>query len=221
MRHIRSFLPPTLLFAATALAADFWTAKPYGEWTDKDVQKMMSDSPWARPVRVQLTTQDAGGGEGAGNEEGGGPDEGAAKQTLHAIWNGKTMRMAQVRQRVLKGDTADEVRDKAFIESAPADSYVIVLQALGFRPLTKVSEADLQAATKLTVGKKDGRAIAPSKVVKPEEAKGFVAVFTFPKGDKPIVASDGQVSFETKVGKYPVAAKFSLADMMSGSDLDL
>lgn len=35
-------------------ATDFWLAKPYTEWSDKDIRKIMSDSPWARSVSVTL-----------------------------------------------------------------------------------------------------------------------------------------------------------------------
>lgn len=219
MMKSRTVLVTLLLSPAFAVAADFWVQKPYGEWTEKEVQKLMSDSPWARPARITLTTQDAGGGGGAGDDDGG-PDEGNGKLTLHVIWIGKTMRMAQVRKGILSGGAADEARDKATIDGGSPDSYVVILQAIGFAPITKISEADLQAATKLVVGKKGGREVSPSKVTKPPEARGSVVVFTFPR-EPAITAADGTVAFESKVGKYPISVKFDLADMTSGSDLDL
>ncbi len=42
------------LFAAPP-PADFWTAKDYTEWTEREAQRMLSDSPWARPVDVRAT----------------------------------------------------------------------------------------------------------------------------------------------------------------------
>lgn len=48
--------------AALALwAAEVWQSKPYTDWTDKDIQKIMSDSPWAKKVSVALSM---GGGPG-------------------------------------------------------------------------------------------------------------------------------------------------------------
>src|SRR5512143_1506815 len=46
------------LFAALApavlWAADVWEAKPFEEWTDKDLRKVVNNSPWARPTRAVL-----------------------------------------------------------------------------------------------------------------------------------------------------------------------
>jgi len=33
-------------------AADAWQSKPYTEWSDKDVARVVNNSPWAREVRV-------------------------------------------------------------------------------------------------------------------------------------------------------------------------
>ena len=38
-----------LLFAFGLWAADFWQ-KPYTQWSDKDTEKMMTNSPWAQAV---------------------------------------------------------------------------------------------------------------------------------------------------------------------------
>lgn len=51
MNLSRSFLIPSipvllLLFSVTTPAQ--WDKKPYAEWTDKDAQKLLNDSPWAR-----------------------------------------------------------------------------------------------------------------------------------------------------------------------------
>ena len=55
-----------LLTAVCLFAADFW-AKPYTEWSDKDIQKMLSNSPWAKPVAVSMGE---GGGERGGKGRG-------------------------------------------------------------------------------------------------------------------------------------------------------
>src|SRR5882724_9457197 len=40
------------VFVLASSAADFWTAKPYTEWTDKEAAKLLSNSPWAHSVAV-------------------------------------------------------------------------------------------------------------------------------------------------------------------------
>lgn len=49
-----------LAIAALALASDVWKSKPYQQWDQKDVQKVMSDSPWAKVVQVDATWQKGG-----------------------------------------------------------------------------------------------------------------------------------------------------------------
>src|SRR5580692_7420975 len=68
-----------MFLAGLALwAADIWV-KPYTEWTDKDVQKIMSDSPWAKKVTVTFEAGRGGGGGGTapGKSRPGGPEGGA------------------------------------------------------------------------------------------------------------------------------------------------
>jgi hypothetical protein len=52
----------TLGLGAIALtAADFWQSKKFTEWSDKEVQKILRDSPWARPGEVRLEGMGGGG----------------------------------------------------------------------------------------------------------------------------------------------------------------
>ena len=52
-------------------AADVWVAKPFTDWTDKDIQKIMTDSPWAKHVTVTLPGGFGGGAIAPGGAEGG------------------------------------------------------------------------------------------------------------------------------------------------------
>jgi hypothetical protein len=40
------------LLAISLPAADFWQSKPFTEWTDKDIQKILAASPWVHQVTV-------------------------------------------------------------------------------------------------------------------------------------------------------------------------
>jgi hypothetical protein len=69
------------LFFLAALwlgAADFWQKKKYTDWTPKEAQQMVKDSPWARPVSVRLDTggRNTGSGGGRGGKGGGGGGRG-------------------------------------------------------------------------------------------------------------------------------------------------
>jgi hypothetical protein len=63
------------LFALCIWAADFWTTKPFTDWTDKEVQKVLTDSPWVGKI-----TMSSGGGGGAPPAAGGGGGGGGGKR---------------------------------------------------------------------------------------------------------------------------------------------
>jgi hypothetical protein len=52
-------------------AADFWEKKKFSQWSPKEVQKILRDSPWARPVQVHLQGPSVGGAGGRGRRGGG------------------------------------------------------------------------------------------------------------------------------------------------------
>ncbi|MGC8794704.1 MAG: hypothetical protein ACP5U2_15075 [Bryobacteraceae bacterium] len=61
-----------ILGAAASGAAEFWEKKKYSEWTDKEVRKMLNDSPWARPVEIRLAAMGGPAAGGGGRRRGGG-----------------------------------------------------------------------------------------------------------------------------------------------------
>ncbi len=62
-----------LLLSAMALwAADFWQTKPFTDWDAKEIQKILTDSPWARKVFVPLPGGGPGGPQSLGGGGGGG-----------------------------------------------------------------------------------------------------------------------------------------------------
>jgi hypothetical protein len=67
----------SLFGGAVALwAADFWQTKPFTDWDQKEAQKVLTDSPWAKKLSISLpgNPQSTGkGGGGRGGRGGGGP----------------------------------------------------------------------------------------------------------------------------------------------------
>jgi hypothetical protein len=51
---MRKWVWTTLLFVPLAFAGDFWKEKPPSEWSDKDVKKLLTNSPWAKQASVDL-----------------------------------------------------------------------------------------------------------------------------------------------------------------------
>src|SRR5579864_5354751 len=52
----------SLLFVALAYAGDVWKAKPYKQWEEKDVRKILMDSPWVKTANVDANWRKSGGG---------------------------------------------------------------------------------------------------------------------------------------------------------------
>ena len=69
-----------IVVGAALAAADFWDEKDFTTWSDKEVEKMLSDSPWSRRVTIAIRGQgdrgsgDLFGGAGGGGGRGGGRD---------------------------------------------------------------------------------------------------------------------------------------------------
>ena len=53
MKAIRLLLMVTLLPVVALGADDAWKSKPYQQWDTKDVQKVLTDSPWSRSVHME------------------------------------------------------------------------------------------------------------------------------------------------------------------------
>jgi len=64
---MKKLLASLVVFACCLGAADFWQSKPSSDWSDKDLQKMISNSPWARPFSVSMSGPTPPGGNVAGN----------------------------------------------------------------------------------------------------------------------------------------------------------
>src|SRR5262245_22517035 len=52
MKTLKVLLIVWSLVAAVASAAAVWDTKPYSEWSDKDVEKLLTESPWAGKATI-------------------------------------------------------------------------------------------------------------------------------------------------------------------------
>jgi len=215
------FLFIVLTFATLALASDPpWKGKPYDQWTDKDLEKIFTDSPWSRIGMVTrtwtpLTSKDAPTGQ-AGGPAGGaqpntpmspgrpgvarGPSESGAggaasgdELRFNVYWaSSRIMRAASARKSVLHGGQQDA--DVTKYASEPQEEYQVVLQSEDMAPFFRHDEQFFQANSFLDV-KKNKQKISPSHVRYERDEKGLVAaaVFFFPKktaAGEPTVPSD-------------------------------
>jgi len=240
-----AFIFASLVFLAVALASDPpWKGKPYDQWTDKDLEKIFTDSPWARIGTVTRTwaplTSKEGAGGGAqptspmpGARPGGpggvappsGSDAGAAatgdELRFNVYWaSSRIMRAASARKSVLHGGKQDV--DVAKYAGEPQEEYQIVVQSEDMAPFVRHDESFYQANSFLDV-KKTKQKISPSHVRYESDEKGLVAaaVFSFPKktaaGEPTVPSGEKNVEFNCKIEGSRLRVNFDPQKMVDQS----
>jgi len=246
-RTTRSRISAALFLSALSLAAaDVWIAKPYTAWSDKDIRKIMTDSPWSKTVSVTLPITldgsflraragmpapngpgiaESGGGLGAGQSA---PPPGASpppapsgppQTTLIVRWQSAAI----VQQALIKlqyGDKAGTSPEAHQRLHANAEYYVIAVSNLPASQKVRDAEARnaLLGVTSLAANGKDHPITAKDVVYVGEGS--IEARFLFPR-DFTFTPDDKEVDFATMFGKTAVKAKFNLKNMAIDGKLGL
>jgi hypothetical protein len=177
----------TLLYAG-----DVWRDKPYTQWAQKDVQKILTDSPWIKTVHVSAgwrsgdrsnaaydTSTTASNNAGGPSGPAGGPtnsNSGSAAQNAALLasakdteasytvswFSARTVRQALARQQVLSGAMTEPDADKALAQDF--EEFAITVAGRDMTPFFKASETDL-AANSFLLLKQDKKKIPASRVV--------------------------------------------------------
>jgi hypothetical protein len=241
---MRKVLATLIGFGLCAYAADFWQ-KPASEWTDKEVQKMMTNSPWAKPFGVNMvgpstgfgtaqgnTGADPGGGApisegggggrggrgggGGGGAPGGGGGFGGGSVDIVARWqSAMPEKLAFVRMR-FGAEGATSDQSKQILEHQD-DGYVIILSG-NLRPFLRVNP---EGAKKIiqdntVLGVHGKEAIRLQSV----DVTPMQVVYTFSRAT-PLTVEDKEVEFTTKLADVVLKYKFRLKDMVYNGKLEL
>lgn len=193
-----------------------WKGKPYEQWDDKDVQRVFTDSPWARKTTVTrtwrpLAARDLPEGSSQGTYSKMPSEVSDSKEGIigdevnfNVYWDSsRVMRAASARQGVLHGGNKDVDVDKYANE--PQDEYQIVLQANDMTPFIRKTEKVFQDNAFLQMRKTRAK-VSPSHVRYEhykDERIVTAAVFFFPKktpsGDPTIASDEKSVEFNCKI----------------------
>ncbi|MEO5924020.1 MAG: hypothetical protein ABIR70_09355 [Bryobacteraceae bacterium] len=211
------------------VAADFWT-KPVADWTDKEMDMMLSDSPWADRMAVETGQR----GNVGNADDGKGPMQGNLTAPVVVVWR----TALPIRQAVAR-------RGNTPVGEEPT---VSLLLASGFPAMFRADATDAAKLAADTVIKVKGKAdIHPTEVQLPAAAaapkgapggpggpgggkgggKGFGGgggtfdlIFAFPK-NAGLTLDDKEIEFITKVGKMNIRKKFKLKDMVVNGKLEM
>jgi hypothetical protein len=234
------------LLASSALlltAADFWNSKAYTEWSDKDLKKIMTDSPWAKRTAVLSaegpsapsiggpTPSRGKGGPAAGgddssapaplSEKGGGGGGGAVQMPSAEVVVSWAMSVP-IKQAIAKAKYGKEVATspeaKAFLEREE-QFYVIEVTPFPFRG--RSGDEFRSALAKSAVLNIKGKDSIHAMDVQVTPRGGTLDMFFLFPRQRVITLEDVEVEFSAKASEVPIRQRFKLKDMVFSGKLAL
>jgi hypothetical protein len=235
--------------ALVLMAADVWNAKPYTDWNDKDVQKIMTDSPWAKKTSVMGTEGPApppmggasgGGGRGGRGGGGGGGSDDSAPDPISShgpasgggapAMGGAPSAQAivcwpvslPIKQAIAKAKYGKEVATSPEAKQSlerEEPYYVIEVSQFPFRGRT--GDDFKEALTKSAVLSVKGKdSIHAMEVQVNPRGRTLDLFFVFPR-QRVFTVEDSEIDFSAKAGEVPIKQKFKLKEMVFNGKLEL
>ena len=249
-----AFVNKLAFFAALApavlWAADVWETKPFQDWSDKNIQKIFNNSPWARQARAVLgsTTPAATGrsgqpaiGDASSNDSGvpkGREPAGAGRmgsapsdfdqgpQSLQQIpvivrWQSALpLRQAQMREKYGK-EAATSPEAQKFLTDEPS-IYVVTISGLAGSLVSAGGgdQARQNIAEKSTLTVKGRQPLHAIDVDFLPVGSTVDVLIGFPRSTG-ITLEDQEVELASEIGRATVRYKFKLKDMVVRGKLEL
>src|SRR6266436_1455188 len=245
MRRILVTCFALILFAASASAQK--TTKPWTEWSEKEAEKILNDSPWGQTQSEIKEAQQSSASaitattaarredtntKAAANVESG--EKKDAPMSVHyrvRLLSAKPIRAAFVRMIEIQGAPAERVAQlRPFVDRDFGDYIVVTItmdgtdqkrMGLAMSEISKVDAEALKATTYLE--RKDGKRVALMEYRAPVQ-DGLGAKFVFPRtvDGKPFILGDsGEVRFSTEAGKtVQVSKRVKVSEMMYDGKLE-
>jgi len=207
---------------------DFWKSKPYTEWTEKEVEKMLTDSPWVKkwyydPSRYampQMPDSENLMREGQREASTGLPTQ---PFTLLIAWStARPWKTAIVRRYQLTTGESNPEQEKAFIK---AEESLIRIQVMSTNPrlLRGITTEQLQESTYLEVKGKNKTKIPIARYVPPDMNNPNVALYIFPREHEgtPVLSPEvKEIVFHTPISKAEIKIKFKIKDMTVNNQIE-
>ena len=221
-----------LLASADMTSVDFWQDKEFRNWSGPQVEKMLTNSPWAKKVIIVTgrIREEALGGFEAGGAGLGGRDAGARspddagfqglrRVTVTVAWIGALpIRQAMLRRQIGLAAPIPAEQERRLMEDDPF--YVLAVVGLPLRSARNFGTID-EARSRTTLKPNKKEPLAPADIrVFPDGGQALRIEFRFPR-TAAIVPDDKEVVFTTKLGDVGITKKFRLADMIVRGELRL
>lgn len=205
-----------LLLLAIAVPAfgEFWNEKKPEDWTDAEIQELLTRSPWAKEGVVSVFGGTGGSllnRNGAMNRSGNMSSSGRQRTNTTQTQSGDAPDLRY--KAIVRWQSALPIRE-ALKEKSMAgveDNYIIAV--VGDLAMADPDADEAQRAARLDMMKeytKLDRKGGSIPLVNIEPVKKLGTLFYFPRAE-PI--KDGQVMFTTKMGPVEVKCKFTVKEM--------
>ena len=193
----------TGLAAWASAPGESWNDKQPSQWSEKDIQRLLTKSPWAKEVTPEM---DFTGMEGPGmvGPPMGGPGMGGPGGP------GGPFNMTAV----VRWESAAPLREaaKSKLPLDPSGSYVVSVSGLPDELVAATAELSLGSLKETTSLQRKGQAsVAPAHFIVSDEDGALL--FYFPNNADPISPEDKEVAFRTKIGVFELKVKFVPKDM--------
>jgi hypothetical protein len=247
-KKIAGVLAAVLFAAVVVCASDVWKDKDYQSWDQKDVDKILKDSPWTRTVQfggggsagmdAPLTatgnaahsdqsvsgTSSGGGGRptSAINGTKGSAGVGEEMNFIISWYSSRTIREALERRRELGGGTPSDDAKKNMTTELPTFQVLVRANNLGMF----AKDSDALKAVSYLMPKSTKEKIVPTSVTvqKGQGDRPVAIVYEFPKktasGEPTIAANEKGVEFFTQSGKTQLKVSFDITKMADKQGAD-
>jgi hypothetical protein len=223
------------VFALTVVAGAQKKYKPWMEWSEKDVTKMLNDSPWGQTQTDTNTSEmffsptTSGGANSSSRSQQGALNQAVNMNYRIRFLSAKPIRQAFAKQVIMKNPKLEEDL-KAFAEQT-SDKWVVVavdfdstdrrLSGPAMQAFAVANPGQLKTNTYLET--KDGNRVFVEQYLQPS-SDGMGAKFVFPRvvDGKPFVTADsGYVRFYAEVSPtIKLNMRFKVADMVYNDKLE-
>jgi len=233
MRYRRLY--PVLVFLACgslfllAGQKDYWESKPYTEWSEKEVDRLLKDSPWTRSVLLNTGPEGALGSGGQRGSGGGDPEMSSggvslpkATPRLVITWFARPIREAMARRLLLTDPGASKERIEKLLQPNPQFLVLLVTGwTLGRQPDRDAAIERFKKETMLV--KKNKEKILLTDMVLPQRREDplYLRFAREPDGKPVLTPADQEVTLVLRVGEDTYRIKFKLAEMVIQDRLEL
>ncbi len=217
LRVAAAFCAPSLPYSLYGFSQDFWNKKSPGEWTHEEIERLTTDSPWAKPVKAEIpllsNQQSQRRGQYGNSPQSNRPTDEQLSPKFQGV-----IRWASAQPMI------DALHTKLPAEFA--EYYVISVSGLpifsgegGDTESAKAADT-YEALKEITVLQAHGKDVIHPGLIRPDKAGGATLLFGFFKRFVEL-DNEKQITFSTRVGPMDAKAKFNLKEMMYRGQLAL